>query len=114
MALPELVKRLVEEKLNAYCRRKVPAHVLDQVRLNFKIRGNSVTLFEERPAFGKASTWVDIKVAQFRFNSEEGTWSLFCADRNSKWHGYLGILPSKNFDNLLQEVDKDPTGIFWG
>jgi hypothetical protein len=114
MALPELVRRLVEEKLNAYCLKKVPAHVRDLVRLNFKIQGNNVTLFEERPAFGKANTWVDIVVAQFRFTQDKGTWTLYWADRNSRWHEYEEVLPSKNFDKLLLEVDKDPTGIFWG
>lgn len=41
-------------------------------------------------------------------------WTLYYADRNSKWHLYYEIEPSADFDDLLREVDEDPTGIFWG
>jgi hypothetical protein len=31
-----------------------------------------------------------------------------------QWHKYEGLLPTKEFDNILAEIDRDPTGIFWG
>lgn len=114
MALPEFTKRLVESKLSSYCDQRVPLHVRDQVKLAFKIRGDSVTLFEQRRAFREKSKWVDIPVAQFRFSPGRSLWTLFCADRNSKWHEYFPIKPARDIDVLLAEVDKDPTGIFWG
>jgi hypothetical protein len=114
MALPEFTKRLVESKLSSYCEQRVPLHVRDRVKLAFKIRGNSVTLFEQRPVYREKSKWVDIPVAQFRFNLSRSLWTLYCADRNSKWHEYLPAALTRDFDMLLAEVDKDPTGIFWG
>lgn len=114
MALPELIKRKVKTILATYCKAKAPAYLKDKVRVDFKIQGNNVTLFEERPAFGKPDTWVDIIVAQFRFNPTSEEWTLYCADRNSKWHVYYEAEPSRDFDILLKEVDEDPTGIFWG
>jgi hypothetical protein len=86
----------------------------DKVRLKYKIRGNSVTLFEERPTFTDPGLWIDIKLAQFRFDPSDGQWTLYYADRNSRWHLYFGIESTKAFDTLLNEVDDDPTGIFWG
>ena len=114
MALPVLTRRLVEEKLATYCRKKCPPQLKDQVRLAHKIIGNNVTLFEERPAFGTPDTWVDIVVAQFRFVPDSKEWSLYCADRNSRWHLYYDLNPQRDFEMLLKEVDDDPTGIFWG
>lgn len=114
MPLPLLIKKYAEQKLANYCAGKIPEHVKDKVKLEFKIRGNNVTLFELRPAFGKPETWVDISVAQFRYNLKDNEWTLYCADRNSKWHMYIDLEPSENFDDLLQEVEEDPTGIFWG
>ncbi|UCF05395.1 MAG: DUF3024 domain-containing protein [bacterium] len=86
----------------------------DKVRLKYKIRGNNVTLFEERPTFTDPSLWIDIKLAQFRFDPSNGQWSLYYADRNSRWHQYFGIESTRAFDTMLNEVDDDPTGIFWG
>ena len=68
MALPDFTKNLIEKKLNDYCVKKVPAHVKDQYRLGFKFRGNSVTLYEERPTFMDPSEWIDVVVAQFRYD----------------------------------------------
>jgi hypothetical protein len=58
--------------------------------------------------------WTSLSIAQIRYNTKTGKWSLYCADRNSKWHEYYGLEPIQNFDRILNELDKDPTGIFWG
>ena len=92
----------------------IPEPVRSQVRLAFKFRGSVVTLFEERPSFKDPSIWTTVAVAQFRFDPAENKWTLYCADRNSKWHEYQGIDPQRDLDQLLAEVDRDPTGIFWG
>jgi DUF3024 family protein len=114
MPLPQFVRARVESKLGPYCEKRVPPSVRDHVRLGFRFKGNSVTLFEERPAFMKPDTWVDLPVAQFRFDPKNSVWRLYCADRDSKWHEYDVLEPTTDFDALLQEVDQDPTGIFWG
>ena len=35
-------------------------------------------------------------------------------DRDSNWHLYDIVKPSANFEDILKELDQDPTGIFWG
>lgn len=112
--IPVLTRKQIEKRLTAYCKAKAPSDLKDKIRVGFKVRLNSVTLYEERPAFGKSGTWVSIVVAQFRFNPSSREWTLYCADRNSKWQIYSEADPNKNFKALLREVDEDPTGIFWG
>ena len=115
MPLPALVKTLVEKKVGEYCKRKVPAHVLDQVNVSYKIRGNTVTIFENRaPWRHEWKEWTSMPVAQIRYDNNTGKWTLYYADRNDKWHDYIGKNPTKNIDKILQEIDEDPTGIFWG
>ena len=114
MALSQLTRRLVASKLATYCEQRCPPHLHDQVRLGYKIRGNSVTLYEARPAYHAPETWIDIVVAQFRLDPATQTWSLYCADRNSRWHRYTYLKPQESFEVLLEEVEADPTGIFWG
>lgn len=114
MPLPEFTKKLVETRLSKYCDYKIPSAARDKVKLFFKIRGNSVTLYETRPHFMDPSIWTENPVAQFRFDEKTKKWDLYCCDRNSKWHLYIDMDSSVNFDDLLKEVDSDPTGIFWG
>ena len=70
MALSELTKKRAEKALAAYCKAKVPAYLKDEVRVDFKYRGNSVILFEKQPAFNRPNTWVDIVAAQFLFDTK--------------------------------------------
>jgi hypothetical protein len=114
MALPTLTRSLVEIKLKKYCERSVPIHAKSSVRLTYEIRGNSVTLNEERTLYTDPSKWVAIAVAQFRFNPSTSEWTLYCADRNSHWHAYTESKPSPEIEPLLRAVDEDVTGIFWG
>jgi hypothetical protein len=114
MPLSEFTRKLIETKLTEYCEHKIPMHARDKVKLIFSIRGNIVTLFETRPYFHNPSIWTEVPVAQFRYDNKSNKWTLYCADRNSKWHLYTEAKPSGKVDDLLKELDRDPTGIFWG
>ena len=116
MAIPEIVRRHAERRLTAYCEARVPKAVRHQVRLSANFRGNTATIYEERPPFSSSpgAPWVHITVAQFRYDPAAALWTLYWADRNSRWHVYHDIEPSTDIQALLDEVEADPTGIFWG
>jgi hypothetical protein len=112
MPLSEFTRKLVETKLTEYCERKNPMDIRDQVKLIFQISRDKVTLIETRRYYRDPSIWTENPVAQFRFDNQK--WTLHCMDRNSRWHLYDLLDPSADFDDLLKELDRDPTGIFWG
>ena len=115
MPLPALARTLAEKKVGEFCKKRVPPHVLDKVKLSYKTRGNSVTIFENRaPWHPDIKKWTSMPVAQMRFDEKTGKWILFCADRNDKWHEYYDFEPTKDIDKILAEINEDPTGIFWG
>jgi len=115
MALPILVKTLAEKKVGDFCKKRVPLHVIDKVNLSYKIRGNTVTIFENRhPWRGDIEEWTSMAIAQLRYNEKTGEWTLCCADRNDRWHEYYDMEPTKNIDKILAEIDENPTGIFFG
>lgn len=114
MPLPDLTRKEAEEVLSRFCEQRVPLRARGQVQLSFGVRGNTVTLYESRPAFLEPDRWTRISVAQFRFDPASNRWTLYCADRNSRWHEYLDLGPSRRLERLVREVDDDPTGIFWG
>jgi hypothetical protein len=115
MALPLLTKHLVETKLNAYGERKIPPHARDQVRLGFVIEGNKVTLNEERVPFREPGTWIAIPIAQLRFEPDTALWSLY-ASKLKQGKGWLPypVKPNKDIDKLIEALDTDKSGIFWG
>ncbi len=99
----------------------MPAPVRKEVRLEVSFRDNGATIYERRPPFlssfipaEKNGEWTRLSVAQFRFDARTQQWTLYCADRNSRWHVYDDVDASERLEHLIAEVDADPTGIFWG
>ncbi len=115
MPLPAATKNLVEKKLDAFLGKRVPPHVADKIRLSYTFRGNSVTIWEHRAPWSKGwPEWSTSAVAQLRYNPKAQTWMLYWRDRNTKWHEDEGLAPVKNLALILAELDRDPTGIYWG
>ena len=114
MPLPEFTKKLVEVKLSEYCLNRVPANVRGEVKLIFKISGIKVTLIETRPYHLDPTVWTEQPVAQFRFDNVNNKWLLYSLDHHDRWYLYDLIQPSAIFEDLLAELDRDPTGLFWG
>jgi hypothetical protein len=114
MPLTEFTIILIEIKLTEYIDQRNPVHIRDQVKLTYKFVGNRVNLIEARRYHRDPTTWIETPIAQFRFDQVTNKWSLYFMDRNSYWHLYDLVKPSANFEDILREVDSDPTGIFWG
>lgn len=115
MALPVLTLHLARTKLSAYCERRIPKHLRDQVRLELEFAENHITLLETRPHFRDPSQWTRLPVARFRFNAGAGTWALLSSSFGSKegWRPYP-TQPSRDLDKLIAALDADEKGVFWG
>lgn len=93
---------------------ELPQHARDQLRHGFRIGTNDIVIFESRPAFRAPHEWHDMDVAKIRFVRAAKEWRLFCQFRDLKWRAYEPFPSADTFDELFVEVQRDPTGIFWG
>jgi hypothetical protein len=111
-AIPDTALAVVRR----YCENKIPAQLRDKVRVEYDVRGRAITIYECRPPWhpNLGSDWTRQRVAQLRYDPDDHHWRLYCADRNSRWHYYDMVEPTPRLDELLAEIDEDPTGIFWG
>ncbi|KOP67241.1 hypothetical protein AMS62_19805 [Bacillus sp. FJAT-18019] len=109
--MDDFTKRRVMKIMDNYTKNKTPKHLQNQLKLNYKIRGNNITLIEERPAF-MSDQWVQLDVAQFRL--DQGKWKIYWRDSKKKWHFIDDIQPDEDFEKQLNIVDNDNRGMFWG
>jgi hypothetical protein len=101
-------------RIRAYCDRRVPARARNEARVEASVRGKSVTIFDCRPPWHPSLTeWSRVPIAQLRYVPDAEHWTLYWADRNSRWHRYDLVDPGP-VSTLLAEIDEDPTSIFWG
>lgn len=114
MAFTQIQRAQIDRRLSKFCESRVPAHVCDKLRLGYRIGPNDVVLFESRPSFRRPQEWRDEDIAKFRYVKAAEEWRLYCQFRDLKWRAYAPLPSAKDFATLLDEVDRDPTGIFWG
>ncbi|MHB8660085.1 MAG: DUF3024 domain-containing protein [Solirubrobacteraceae bacterium] len=53
-------------------------------------------------------------VARLPWSVSRRDWTLFWRERNQRWHRYADAAPAAEIATLPDEIDRDPTGIFWG
>jgi hypothetical protein len=65
-----------------------------------------------RPEYGPE--WTSSPVARLRWSVGRRDWTLYWPDRNHRWHRYEYSSPTPEVATLLEEIDRDRNGIFWG
>jgi hypothetical protein len=110
--LPELDVARVQR----WCAERVPQRVRHQVRLDCDVAPGHLTIVECRAPWREdlGPEWTRFPIARLRYTKTTKTWRVYWRDRNLRFHAYDRIRPSASINDLLAEIDRDPTGIFWG
>ena len=95
---------------------RIPVQARDQLRIELDVSDRHVTIQECRPPWNLeySTEWTRLPVARIRYYMKRSEWSLYWVDRNSDFHEYELVAPSSDVNDLLAEIDADPTYIFWG
>ncbi|CAH1203009.1 DUF3024 domain-containing protein [Paenibacillus sp. JJ-223] len=109
--MDDFTKKRIMKIMDKYTQNAAPEHVKNQIKISYKIRGNQVTLIEERQGY-KIDQWVQMPVAQFRLDENE--WEIYWQDSKGKWHFIDDIEPNEDFEKQLKIVDEGHNGLFWG
>lgn len=99
-----------------FCENRVPRQYRSELRVDFVVRGDAVTIRELRAPWcaDYGPEWSVNPRAQLRFDHRTGLWTLYWPDRNTRWHVYEDAAPTGDIAWLLREIDVDRHGAFWG
>lgn len=91
---------------------KVPERVADKVKnVAERVKGGYV-LFETRPRWdGLPGPWTKLPVAKMIFHKPSQSWKLYWMRASGKWEFYGEY---KTFNRVLEVIDEDKYGCFWG
>jgi hypothetical protein len=111
--LPDVDVRRVKR----WCDERVPEHVRHEIRVECDVDDRHLTIVEVRrpfdPQYG-GSEWTRFPVARLRYTKARKEWTLYWRDRHLRFHVYDLVEPTASVNDLLDEIDRDPTCIFWG
>jgi hypothetical protein len=103
-------------RVRRWCDQRVPEHARDQVRVECDISPQHLTIVERRAPWRQdaGTEWTRFPIARLRYSQATRTWTLYWRDRNLRFHTYEQLKPSPDIGDLLAEIDRDPTAVFWG
>jgi len=114
MAFSELEQKKIDKLVGGMCRKRIPAHIKDELELIYRIRGHDVTIFEKRPDWQDPREYEEFPVAKLKYVRTKNEWRLYWQRRDLKWHCYDLLPSSRDLKELVDEVDEDPYCCFFG
>jgi hypothetical protein len=111
MALPPEAREPAIRAIERFCERRAPEEIRDALRLDHEVRGSTITIVERRPPWNGEGEWTKTAIAQLRHL--EGRWALFWQRHTGRWERY-DTWTSADVDPLLDEINADRDGVFWG
>ncbi len=115
MAMRESVKQHALKLVYEFCRARYPDDMWTDYHLYCQMRLNTMTFFKRYASQDqRLGKWKRTPLAQFHFGSERDLWTLSYADIDRRWRRYDGTSQSSDLMVLLDEVSRDPNGIFFG
>jgi hypothetical protein len=110
MALPPEAREPAIRAVQDFCDRRAPEEIRDALRLQYEVRGSTITIVEYRPTWDGAGEWSKSTIAQLRHH--RGRWALFWQRHTRRWRRY-DTWTSEDVDPLLDEINADRDGVFW-
>ena len=115
MALSDIERKRIEVTVGAFVQRhRPPPHIRPELDIGFRIKDQSVEIFEVRPRWREPGVTMEHPVAKATFVRSQALWRIFWLRADLKWHGYEPVLAVGTIEKFLATVEKDEYACFWG
>ena len=115
MAFDEFTTRRLEKTIDTFIEKHRPApHIRKQLDLAYRIKAQSVEIFELRPRWQHPEEIMESPIAKTTYVKTQGVWKIYWMRQDLKWHSYPIKPEVRSFEAFLSEVAKDPSACFWG
>ncbi len=114
MAFSEIELGRIKKLVGGLCERRTRPDLREQLRLEYRVKSHDVTVFERRPNWDGSPGHTEINVAKLKFIRRAGEWRLLWQRADMRWHGYDPVAQGRSLSRLVDEIDEDPYGCFFG
>lgn len=115
MALSEHERHRFEKPVRAFIEsRRPPPNIRPELDLGYRFAGQSVEIFEIRPAFQQPDKIIEISVAKATFVRYRQIWKVYWMRADLKWHRYEPQATVPSIEDFLAVIGEDQYGCFFG
>jgi hypothetical protein len=115
MTLSEFEVKRVEKAVEEFMKkRRPPAHIRHQLDFGYRIKNQSIELFEIRPVWNNPKEKIEGAIAKATYVKTRKIWKIYWQRADLKWHEYKPNPEVKQIEYFLSAVDQDDHGCFFG
>ncbi len=115
MAISEFEIKKCESIISKFIeKRRPPAHIRDQVDLGFRIKDQSVEIFEIRPQWNNPAVKIEEGIAKATYVKSKKILRVLWKMSDLKWHRYQPKSEVRFLEDFVSIVDEDKNSCFWG
>ncbi|MEJ2308390.1 MAG: DUF3024 domain-containing protein [Gammaproteobacteria bacterium] len=115
MALSEFEIRKIEREVCAFVEKhRPPPQMRDELDLGYRIKGQSVEIFEIRPLWNNPDEKIEEPVAKATWVKAHKIWRVYWQRADLKWHRYDPDPEVNTLKQFLELVDRDEYACFFG
>lgn len=115
MAFSEFELKRYEKIVEKYVEQRRPApHIRPQLDLGFRVKGQSVELFEIRERWNEPGVKFESPFAKATYVQTQQIWKIFWQRADLKWHRYDPTPEVNTIEEFIAVVEKDECACFRG
>ena len=115
MALSEFETKKIEKEVGKFIeKRRPPPHIRPQLDLGFRVKDQSVEIFEIRPLWDNPEKIIEEAVAKATYVKTQEIWKVYWQRVDLKWHRYDPTPEVDSLSQFLELVDRDEYACFFG
>ena len=114
MAFTEIDLHRIKKEVGGLCVEKTPAHIKDELRYEYEIEKQNVIIYEVRPAWDNKDKITRLPMAKLSYVGSRRTWKLYWKRGSGKWESYEPKDTAKELRDLVQAINEDAHGCFFG
>jgi hypothetical protein len=115
MAISEIEIKRCEKILDSYLEKhRPPPHIRNELDISYRIKDQSIEIFEIRPSFQEPKEKIEIMVAKTTYIKRSGKWKIYWHKSDMKWHGYDPIPEVNSLEEFITVLENDEHCCFYG
>lgn len=115
MALSEFEIKRIEKLVGTFIDQRRPEpNIRHKVDISFRISGQSFEIFEIRPRWDDPNIKTEGSIAKATYVKKSKSWKLYWKRADMKWHWYEPFGTSESLEEVLEAINQDQYGCFWG
>ena len=114
MAFTEIELARIKKIVGGFCGSRSPAHIRDKLRYDYKVQNQAVIIYEIRPQWDDPEKKIEAPLAKLNFVKNRNVWNLYWQGANMKWNKYEQFESSADIVELVNAINDDRCGCFFG